>query len=195
MFGAATKLISDRVPKRGGGARKAATLAAVLLCGLLLCACYASSGLLLDPDAAVQPLIDGVYVRDGDPADKFQVTQAADGWYRISRFNPNGTIGETHRVLCTLMALEGGGPAFALAQQTDDGYAYAVATMDKGRVQIATPDCTDPADLNLAVDHGGKADDDDAMTPTCTFHNRGALLSALAAFAGQADFGRPYQRH
>jgi len=170
-------------------------LALALAGALLLIGCYASSGLLLDADSAVQPLLDGVYVRDGDPADKVQVTQAADGWYRISRFNANGTIGQTHRVLFTIIALEDGRPAFAVAQQTDEGYAYAVATIDRGRVQLATPDCADPADLNLAVDHGGDEGDDGGMTPTCTFHNRGALLSALAAFAGQADFGRPYQRH
>jgi len=93
------------------------------------------------------------------------------------------------------MALEDGRPAFAIAVQADDGYAYAVAMVTGGRVQLATPDCVDPADRNLAVDHGGDEGDDDGMTPACTFHNRGALLSALAAFAGQADFGRPYQRH
>jgi len=182
------------MPKRGGVARKAAALALVL-CGLLLGGCYASPLLLLDADEAVQPLVDGIYVRDGDPADRFEVTQAADGWYRIARFNPNGTIGETRRVLFTIMALDDGRPAFAAAAQSDEGYAYAVLMVDGGRVQLATPDCTDSADRNLAVDHGGAADDDDGMTPTCTFHNRAKLLSALAAFAGQADFGRPYQRH
>ena len=182
------------MPKRGGRSWKAASLAAVL-CGLALAGCYASSGLLLDADAAVQPLIDGVYVRDGDPTDRFQLTQIAGGGYRVERFNANGTIGETHRILLTPMALDDGRAAFAVAEQTDDGYAYAVALIDDGRVQLATPDCADPLDLNLAVDQGGEADDDGGMTPACKFRNRVALLSALAAFAGQADFGVPYQRH
>ena len=166
------------------------------LLSLCLAGCYASPGLLLDSDEAVQPLLDGVYVRDDDPADRFQLTETADGWYRIERYNANGTIGETHRALFTPMALEDGRPAFAIAEQEGDGdrYAYAVATITNGRVQLATPDCVDPSDRNLAVDHGGDADDDEGMT-ACTFHNRGALLSALAAFAGQADFGGSYQRH
>jgi len=182
------------MPKRGGGARKAATLA-LILCGLLLGGCYASSGLLLEADAAVQPLLDGVYAREGDPGDRFQVTQATDGWYRVDNFNANGTIGETHRVLFTPMPLADGRAAFAIAEQTGDGFAYAVVLIDRGRVQLATPDCSDPADRNLAVDQGGGEDDDNGMTPTCSFHSRGALLAALAAFAGQADFGRPYVRH
>jgi len=188
-----TARITNRMPIRAGGVRKAAAFA-VLLCGLLLAACYASHGMLLDTDEAAQPLLDGIYVRDGDPADRFQVTETADGGYRFERFNANGTIGETRRALFTPMALEDGRPAFAIAVQEGDGYAYAVAMIAQGRVQLATPDCADPADRNLAVDHGGDADDDGAMT-ACTFHNRGALLSALAAFAGQADFGGSYQRH
>ena len=182
------------MPKGAGRSWKAIAVA-IGFCGLALCACYASPGLLLDADAAVQPLLDGVYARDGDPADRFQLSETADGWYRVERFNANGTIGETHRALFTAMALEDGRAAFAIAEEESDGYAYAVATITNGRVQLATPDCADPSDRNLAVDHGGHADDDGGMTPACTFHNRGALLSALAAFAGQADFGRPYQRH
>jgi hypothetical protein len=189
-----TARITNRMPMRAGAVRKAAAFA-IALCGLLLAACYASPSLLLDADAAVQPLLDGVYLRDGDPADRFQLTETADGWYRVERFNANGTIGETHRALFTPMALDDGRPAFAIATQTEDGYAYAVAMIANGRVLLATPDCADPADRNLAVDHGGDEGDDGGMTPACTFHMRGALLSALAAFAGQADFGAPYQRH
>jgi len=176
--------------------RASAPLACLLaLLTLCLAACYASPILLLDADEAVQPLVDGVYVRDGDPADRMRLTETSDGGYRVERYNANGTIGETHKALFTPMALDVGRPAFAVATQTDDGYAYAVALITGGRVQLATPDCVDPADRNLAVDHGGGADDDDGMTPACTFRTRAALLSALAAFAGQADFGRPYQRH
>jgi hypothetical protein len=176
---------------------RAPALLACLLASLTLplTACYASPGLLLDADEAVQPLVDGVYVRDGDPKDRFRLTETSDGGYRAERFNPNGTIGETRKLLLTPMALDDGRRAFAVATQTEDGYAYAVAEVADGRVQLATPDCVDPADRNLAVDHGGDEGDDDAMTPACTFHNRAALLSALAAYAGQADFGRPYQRH
>jgi hypothetical protein len=194
MSRSAIARITTLMPRRGGRPWKVG-LVALVLSGLVLAGCYASPGLLLDRDEAVQPLIDGVYARDGDPSDRFQLTETADGWYRVERFNANGTIGETHQALLTPMALEDGRAAFAIAEQTDDGYAYAVAMITNGRVQLATPDCADPLDRNLAVDHGGDADDDSGMTPACTFHNRGALLSALAAFAGQADFGRPYQRH
>jgi len=190
----AIALISAAMPMRGRSARNATT-AAIILCALVLCGCYVSPGLLLDPDDAVQPLIDGVYVRDGDPTDRLQLTQTADSGYRVEKVNANGTIGETHKIIVTPMALEDGRAAFAIAEQTDDSYAYAVAMISNGRVLLATPDCGDPSDLNLAVDHGGEASDDQGMTPACTFHNRAALLSALAAFAGQADFGRPYQRH
>ena len=176
--------------------RASAPLACLLaLLTLCLTACYASPGLLLDADEAVQPLIDGVYIRDGAPSDRFRLTETSDGGYRVEKFNANGTIGETHRALFTPLALDDGRPAFAIAMQTDDGYAYAVATISNGRVQLATPDCGDPADRNLAVDHGGDEGDDDGMTSACTFRNRVALLSALAAYAGQADFGAPYQRH
>ena len=32
------------------------------------------------------------------------------------------------------------------------------------------------------------------MTHACKFRSRGALISALAVFAGHADFGLPYQK-
>jgi hypothetical protein len=69
-----------------------------------------------------------------------------------------------------------------------------VAYLERERVYLATPDCTDPLDRNAAVDHGGFPVDDDDMAHNCFFKNRGALLSALTAFAGQAGFGSPYQR-
>jgi hypothetical protein len=164
-------------------------------CALILSGCYASTNLLLDPDAAVHPMADGVYTRDGDPDDRFQISVQADGWYLAERFNPNGTIGESDRVLVNAMDPIGGHPAFAIAVETPDGFDYATAFTDGQRVFLATPDCSDPLDRNLAVDQTGEQGDDADMTRTCKFHNRGALLAALTAFAGQADFGRPYQRH
>jgi hypothetical protein len=175
-----------------------AALAALLLTGLGLAGCYASPGLLLDPTEAVQPLAEGDYIQDGGPGEaggRFRLIQTADGWYEVETLYADGTIGETHRALVNLIATSGGG-SFAIAEaQGDGGYAYAVARLVGGRVQLATPDCADPADRDLAVDHGGGEDDDGSMTPNCSFHNRVALLAALAAFAGQADFGRPYIRH
>ena len=165
----------------------------MLLTGLGLTACYGSDGLLLDPDEAVQPLAEGTYVQEG--GDRLRLIQTADGWYEVESLFADGSIGETHRALVNIIATPGGG-AFAIAEQRGDGgYAYAVARVGSGRVQLATPDCTDPADRNLAVDQGAGEDDDGPMTPTCSFHNRPALVAALAAFAGQADFGRPYIRH
>ena len=171
-----------------------AALAALLLTGLGLTGCYGSSGLLLDPDEAVQPLAEGTYIQEGG-GDRLRLIQTADGWYEVETMFADGTIGETHRALVNLIATPSGG-AFAIAEQRGDGgYAYAVARVEGGRVQLATPDCADPADRDLAVDHGVAEEDDGPMTPTCSFHNRVALMSALAAFAGQADFGRPYIRH
>ena len=167
----------------------------IALCGLLLTACYASDGPLLDADAAAQPLVDGVYVRDGDPDDRYRISLQSDGWYRVEQFNPNGTIGESRKVLFNAVDPVDGRPAYALAIQTDDGFIYASLFVDDGRVYLATPDCGDPLERDLAVDQGASPGDDDDMTRNCTFHSRGALLSALAMFAGQADFGRPYQRH
>jgi hypothetical protein len=171
---------------------KAAALSLLLcLAALALGACYASNMLLLDPEAAAHPLDDGVYERDS--GDRWRVTLDPDGWYRVEQFNANGTIGETRRVLFNSLP-EKGDNAFAVAEQTDDGFVYAVAVKQDERVYLATPDCADPLDASLAVDHGGVAEDDDSMTHNCLFKNRDALSSALADFAGQADFGAPYQR-
>ena len=167
----------------------------VALAAVLLAGCYASGNLLLDADAPAHPLEDGTYSRDGDPADALRVTLTPDGWYSVERFNANGTIGQTERALFNPMGSIAGHPAYAVAIETDDGFAYAMVVADGRRVFMATPDCRDPLDRNLAVDQGAASGDDDLMTPTCKFHNRVALLAALAAFAGQADFGRPYQRH
>ena len=164
------------------------------VCGLLLSACYSSSGLLLDADAAVHPLPDGVYARIGGSDDRWKVSLQADGWYLVEHYNDNGTLGESRRALFNAVDPIAGHPTFAVAMEADEGFEYVTLVTDQSRVFLATPDCGDPVDRNLAVDHGGSAGDDGAMTHNCTFHDRGALLSALAAQAGQADFGRPYQR-
>jgi hypothetical protein len=169
-------------------------LAALTTVGLALTACYASNRLLLDATAAAHPLDDGVYVRDGDDADKIRITLAPDGWYRVEKYNDNGTIGETHRVLANEASL-GGREGYALADETDDGFDYSVAFVEDKRVYLATPDCSDSLDRDDAVDHGGEPQDDEAMTHNCLFKNRDALVAALSAFAGHADFGAPYQRH
>jgi hypothetical protein len=174
--------------------KRAALLATLCLIGLGLSACYASTRLLLDATAAAHPLDDGIYVRVGDEADRIRITQDPDGWYRVERFNDNGTIGETHRVLANEASL-GGREGYALAEETDDGFDYAVAFVDGERVYLATPDCSDSLDRDDAVDHGGEAQDDEAMTHNCLFKNRDALFAALSGFAGHAEFGAPYQRH
>jgi len=160
---------------------------------LVLAACYASPGLLLDPGEAAHPIDDGVYQQDGDDA-RYRVNQGSDGWYRIEQVEQGGLIGQSHRVLLNAMTLDGGREGFAVAEQTDEGYAYAVAYLDHGRVYLATPDCVDPLDRNDAVDHGARAEDDDPMTHICKFRTRGAVLAALAAYAGHASFGAPFLR-
>ena len=166
----------------------------LVLAALALSACYASNRLLLDQTAAARPLDDGVYVRDGDDADRIRITLEPDGWYNVERFDDNGAIGETHRVLANEASL-GGRDGYALAEETDEGFDYAVAFVEGKRVYLATPDCSDSLNRDDAVDHGGEAQDDEAMTHNCLFRNRDALVAALSAFAGHADFGAPYQRH
>jgi hypothetical protein len=163
------------------------------LAALVLSGCYTSTRLLLDASAAAHPLEDGVYVRGGDKPDKIRVTLDPDGWYRVETYNDNGTIGETHRVLANEAEL-GDRDGYALAQETDDGYVYAAAFVEQGRVYLATPDCADPLDRDDAVDQGAEPQDDEAMTHNCFFKTRDALIAALSAFAGHADFGAPYQR-
>jgi hypothetical protein len=165
----------------------------ILLAALTLAACYASNILLLDPDAAVHPLDDGVYQRDDADHERLQVSRDPDGWYRVEQFNANGTIGDTKRVLFNPLPL-GELKAYAVAQETDAGFVYSVVIQQGERVFLATPDCADPLDASVAVDHGGQPDDDDAMTHNCLFKDRDALIGALADYAGQADFGAPYIR-
>jgi hypothetical protein len=114
-----------------------------------------------------------------------------DGWYEVSQFNPDGTIGQTRRALFNSLADEAPN-AYAVAEETQQGYVYAVVLVRDERVYLATPDCSDPLDRSLAVDHGGLQEDDDDMTHNCKFRAQDAVLSALVAFAGQADFGAPY---
>jgi hypothetical protein len=174
--------------------KRGALLAVLALAGIALSGCYVSNRLLLDATAAAHPLDDGVYVRDGDEADKIRITLDPDGWYRVEQYNDNGTIGETHRVLANEATIAGR-EGYALAEETDDGYDYAVAVIENNRVYLATPDCSDSLDRDDAVDHGGEQQDDEAMTHNCLFKNRDALFAALSGFAGHADFGAPYQRH
>jgi hypothetical protein len=170
-----------------------ASVCALIAAALALSACYASHRLLLDADAAAHPLDDGVYERDGEDHERLRLTRDPDGWYRVEAFNPNGMIGQTRRVLLNPLPL-GAVKAFAAAEETDDGFVYGVVLQQGERVYLATPDCADPLDSSLAVDHGGQPEDGDSMTHNCFFKNREAVLSALSDFAGQADFGAPYTR-
>jgi hypothetical protein len=164
------------------------------LAALALSGCYVSNRLLLDPTTAAHPLDDGVYVRDGDDSDRIKITLEPDGWYNIEKYDVGGALGESHRMLANEAVL-GGRDGYALAEQTDDGFVYAVAFIEDKRVYLATPDCSDSVDRDDAVDHDGQPQDDEAMTHTCLFKNRDAVLAALSAFAGHASFGAPYQRH
>lgn len=164
---------------------------AMLAAAVLLGACYASHVLLLDADAAAHPLADGVYERDGGERQRLRITAEPDGWYDVEQIDSGGTIGQTRRVLVNPLP-EVGPKTFALAEASDDGFVYAVALVQGERVYLATPDCADPLDRSLAIDHGGLPEDDDSMTHNCSFRTREAVLSALAVYAGQADFGAPY---
>ncbi len=162
--------------------------------GLLLSGCYVSDRLLVDAGEAVHPIVDGTYVRDGDPSDKLSITLEPDGWYAVAKYDPNGLIGRTHRVLAIEGDL-GGEDGYVLAEQTSDGFTYAIGRVDGTRVYLATPDCSDPLDRSDAIDQGGEARDDGPMSNNCLFRSRAALMAALSGFAGHAVYGEPYQRH
>ncbi|HLK26590.1 MAG TPA: hypothetical protein VKT30_18195 [Caulobacteraceae bacterium] len=166
----------------------------IALAGLLLAGCYVSDRLLVDQGEAVHPLEDGVYVRADNPADKLQVTLEPDGWYAVAKYDDNGLIGRTHRVLAVEADL-GGEEGYVLAEQTGAGFTYAIGRIDGSRVYLATPDCSDPLDRSDAVDQGVEARDDGPMSNNCLFRSRAALLAALSGFAGHAVWGEPYQRH
>ena len=164
-------------------------------CAAAIAGCYASRALLLDPDEAAQPLAEGTYVSDADAANRYRLTLEADGWYDVEQFNANGTIGATRHVLFNALDPVASRAAYAAAVEQGDGYAYLVVLTDGPKVYLATPDCGDPLDRDVAVDHGGEPGDDDAMTRNCTFSSRNALIAALSAYAGQADLGSPFRRH
>ena len=166
---------------------RAAAALSLALAGAALSGCYASDGLLLDPDQAVHPLADGVYVRQGDPADRFRLTLQPDGWYAVERIGAGGVLGETHRVLA-----QPSGDGLILAEQEPDGFLYGLARIEPGRLYLAAPDCADPLDRDDADDQGARPDDDDLTHHACRFTTRAALAAALAAFAGHADFGAGY---
>lgn len=172
-----------------------ARLALALSALMPLCACYGSDGLLLDADAAVHPLEDGVYARAGDAQDALRISAAPDGWYRVEQVGANGLLGETHKVLVTPLPLEDGTDGFALAEETDDGFVYAVGrSAQGGGFYLAEPDCADPLDRGEATENGGAYDDDDPMNHRCVFTDHKSLLAALVAYASAADFGEPYAR-
>ena len=163
----------------------------LLVAAVSLAACYTSGRLLLDQDAAAHPFEDGTYERADASHEAYHLTRALDGWYSVEAVNANGTLGITHRVLFTPLPV-GDLKAFAAAEETEDGFTYAVVIQQGERVYLATPDCADPLDASLAVDHGARQDDDEAMTHNCFFSSREAVIAALGDYAGQADFGAPY---
>jgi hypothetical protein len=177
------------VSRLGKGGRVLPLL--LLFAAVALSACYASNRLLLDPDAAAHPLDDGVYERSDAEHQRIRLSRTPDGWYSVEDVNANGTIGQTRRALFNDMPL-GGLKAYAVAEETADGWIYGVVVQANERVYLATPDCADPLDASVAVDHGGVQADDDAMTHNCLFKDPGALIAALSAYAGQAEFGAPY---
>lgn len=179
----------------------AAITPALALClavaAIVLSGCYTSTELLLDPDAAAHPLADGVYERTDADHERFRITLEPDGWYDAEDFDANGAIGETHKVLLNHLSDEDGDEApnsFAAVEETGDTFTYFAVLIRDDRVYLATPDCADPLDSSLAVDHGGQPEDDEAMTHDCVFRTKEAVMAALTDFVGQADFGAPYLR-
>jgi hypothetical protein len=171
--------------------RSCLVAAVVTIAALSLAACYTSGHLLLDPDEAAHPFEDGTYERADDSHAGYHLSREPDGWYGVEEVNANGTLGQTRRVLFTPLPV-GDLKAFAAAEESEDGFTYAVVIQQGERVYLATPDCADALDASLAVDHGARQDDDEAMTHNCFFSSREAVTAALGDYAGQADFGAPY---
>ena len=170
---------------------KTAILSALLACvAVALAGCYASTRLLLDADAPAHPLDDGLYQRAGGDDARLRITVRPDGWYDVEQVDANGVIGQTHRVLLNPLPL-GALKAFAAAEETDDGFIYGVVLVQGERVFLATPDCADPLDASLAVDHGGQPDDDDDMTHDCRFRDPGALAVGADGLCGSSRLRRP----
>src|ERR1700759_5128435 len=84
---------------RGGGWGRRLGWAGLLVTVLALCGCYSSNRLLLDPEAAVRPLDEGVYEREDAEHERVRLTREPDGWYGVERVEANGAIGETRRTL------------------------------------------------------------------------------------------------
>ena len=70
-------------PAGAARTRRPVALVALVLAAALLGGCYVSGDLLLDPSAAVHPLADGIYGRQGDPGDRFKLSLETDGWYAV----------------------------------------------------------------------------------------------------------------
>jgi len=174
-------------PAGAARTRRPVALVALVLAAALLGGCYVSGDLLLDPSAAVHPLADGIYGRQGDPGDRFKLSLEPDGWYAVERVDPSGVLGQTERVL-----VNPSGDGFALADETPDGFRYAFARVAGQRLYLAAPDCADPLDRDDAEDQDALSDDD--APGACRFKSRAALSAALTAFAAHADFGAPFVR-
>ena len=162
-------------------------LAAVLLCG-----CYQSHALLLDPKAAVQPVPAGEWRRDKDAIARLKPRR--DGAYNVWFGNDDGQWDGPHALWIERLGEAGGRTLYVLAERdsADEDFTYAVAYLEDGKVYEAAPQC-DEARAKAAALAAGATQDDGQYAP-CEFTDRAALFKALTAFAATADFGQPFVR-
>jgi len=156
---------------------------ALLACGVLLSGCYESQDLLLDKDAALQPLRAGVHtlIAEDGTVTRLSLSLDPDGWYEVQEIKDGGGDGP-HKVLVN--ALDEDGTRSLYAYATYDGhesaYVYGVIAVNAdGGVERKASDCRRAADAKIAADSGA-----DRLTDSCQFNrNDKALLNALKALA------------
>ena len=170
------------------------TAALAVVAGLALAGCYISSGLLLDPGAALQPIPGGDYVSsDGSVR---RLTASPDGWYAQRMRQPGGAWGPSGRLLANRLGRVAGRDVYVVAQYGRDipGYVYAVVAVQGGGFALAAPDCSKPADIAIARTWGGRSETLKDLDKICSFSSRRSLMGALREFAARADFEPPYRR-
>lgn len=168
--------------------------ALAVVAGLALAGCYISSGLLLDPGSALQPIPGGDYVSsDGSVR---RLTVLPDGWYAQRMRQPGGAWGPSGKLLANRLGKIGGRDVYVVAQYARDipGYVYAVVAVRGDGFALAAPDCSKPAVTALARTWGGRPETLKDLDKICSFSSGRSLFGALREFAARAEFEAPYRR-
>ena len=171
---------------------RAAALLVVL--GLVLCGCYTSRTLLLDPAAARQPIASGEF--ESTDGSVRRLTTLPDGWYSEQIRKPGGEWGPSGRVLANSLGHVGGRDVYVVAEYNEEvhRYVYVLAAVERDQFTLASPDCAQRRDAALAKVWGARRETGKDLSDTCAFPSGRALKAALRAFAARAAFEAPYHR-